>query len=197
MTMHAFSHTVVTCLALVVSFTALVRSTAPQGIAQFSALAVNQLSTTPGAGTTPVNIVVTRWTTDAERESLITTLLEGKADALRVELARMPAAGSIAAPGSTGIELRYARRELNADGTERVVLVTDRPMSFWERQDAGRSTDYPFTVIELRLQPNGEGEGKVSVATRIAVSKNERLVVLENYEDQPVGLRAVKRLPTA
>ena len=88
-----------------------------------------------------------------------------------------------------------ALRDLNPDGTERIVLVTDRPMSFWERRDGGRSTDYPFTVIELRLQPNGEGEGKVSVATRISVSRNERLVVLENYDDQPVGLRGVKRLP--
>lgn len=163
-------------------------------VAQYSALAVNQLSTTPGAGTTPVNIVVTRWTTDAERDALFTALVEKNSSALRDGLSKMPRAGSIAATGGTGIELRYARRELNPDGTERVVLITDRPMSFWERRDGGRSTDYPFTVIELRLMPSGEGEGKASVATQISASKTDRLMVLENYNDQPVGLRSVKRL---
>ena len=203
--MSAFLHVpaisrrpVAACLGVVLSLAGTSEVAAQTPVAQYSALAVNQLSTTPGAGTTPVNIVVTRWTTAAEREALLATLVEEEsASELREDLSKMPPAGSIAAPGSTGIELRYAHRELNPDGTERVVLITDRPMSFWERRDAGRSTDYPFTVIELRLQPNGEGEGKASMATRISMAKDARTIILENYTDQPVGLQSVKRLPAA
>jgi hypothetical protein len=204
MIMSAFLHVpaisrrpVAACLGLVLSLAATSQVAAQTPVAQYSALAVNQLSTTPGAGTTPVNIVVTRWTTATEREALLARLVEDEsASALREDLSKMPPAGSIAATGSTGIELRYAHREPGPDDTERVVLITDRPMSFGERRDAGRSTDHPFTVIELRLQPNGEGEGKASIATRISIAKDSRMVVLENYTDQPVGLRSVKRLPS-
>lgn len=52
------------------------------------------------------------------------------------------------------------------DGGERVVLVTDRRIGFWEAANQPRSIDYPFTVIELRLQADGEGEGKILVGPR-------------------------------
>lgn len=48
-------------------------------------------------------------------------------------------------------------------------------------------------MIELRLQKNGEGEGKVSVATRIIADKANKVVTLENYEIQPVLLTKVTR----
>jgi hypothetical protein len=56
-----------------------------------------------------------------------------------------------------------------------------------------RSVDYPFTVIELNVQKSGDGDGKISVATRIIPDKGGRIVTLENYDIQPVLLTKVTR----
>lgn len=163
-------------------------------VARYTGVAVDMLSTSPGAGTVPVTIVVTRWSTDAERDALLTALLEKNGKAMLATLEGQPRVGSIAAPGSVGIELKYASRTRNLDGTERIMLITDRPMSVWERRDAGRTTDYPFTVVELRMQAAGNGEGKISAAAQIGIDRPTRTMVLENYADQPIALRSVERM---
>ena len=108
-------------------------------------------------------------------------------------LQEMPRMGYIRAPGSIGWDIRFARHMPAPEGGERIVLVTDRRMGFREVANRHRSVDYPFTVIELRLQKNGEGEGKVSVATRIIADKANKVVTLENYDIQPVMLTKVTR----
>ena len=62
-----------------------------------------------------------------------------------------------------------------------------------EAANRPRTIDYPFTVIELRLNGDGEGEGKMSVATKIIADKENNIVTLENYGTQPVLLTNIKR----
>ena len=62
-------------------------------------------------------------------------------------------------------------------------------MTFWERTSGARSLDYPFTVIELHIKPNGTGEGKLSIATKVVAKGNT--IELENYAYQPVLLQNV------
>jgi len=73
------------------------------------------------------------------------------------------------------------------------VLATDRPISFREASRQLRTLDYPFTVIELRLNKDGEGEGMMSVATKIIPDKESNTVTLENWGTQPVQLKLVRR----
>lgn len=47
------------------------------------------------------------------------------------------------------------------------MLATDRYITFWEAVNRPRTIDYPFTMIELHIGPDGKGEGKMSIATRI------------------------------
>ncbi|MBI4485434.1 MAG: hypothetical protein HY655_05435, partial [Acidobacteria bacterium] len=98
----------------------------------------------------------------------------------------------IQSPGSIGYDLRYAHRVKGPDGGVRVVLATDRRIGFWEAVNQPRSIDYPFTVIELRLNSEGEGEGKMSLATKITVDADAKILTLENYDMQPVLLQSVK-----
>ena len=163
-------------------------------VAQYTALAVNMASTSPGAATGTVNITVTRWSTDAEHDQLMTVLLEKGEKALLSVLREMPRAGSIAPTGGLGFEIRFARRTPGPDGSERVVLLTDRPISFWERRDGGRSNDYPFTLIEMRIGSKGEGEGKINVAASIVADKVNNTIVLENYNIQPVRLQGLRKI---
>jgi len=73
------------------------------------------------------------------------------------------------------------------------VLLTDRYIGFWEAANRPRTIDYPFTVIELRLNPDGVGEGKMSIATKVTMDKDKKQIELENYGTQPVLLQNVKR----
>ena len=51
-------------------------------------------------------------------------------------------------------------------------------------------------MIELRLNGEGEGEGKMSLATKVIYDRERNSVTLENYDLQPVLLTNVKRIVT-
>ena len=156
---------------------------------RFTAMAVNMAR----GGTGTIDMVVNRWSTEAERTKLVTTLLEKGPEKLLDVLQDMPRVGYIRSNGGLGYDLHFAHRAKGEDGGERIVLATDRRIGFWEASRQPRSIDYPFTVIELRVNNDGEGVGKMSLATKITADKDRTTVTLENYDTQPVLLQSVKR----
>ncbi len=152
----------------------------------------NAINMDRGAAGT-IELVVNRWSTDKDRDRLMSVLMSKGPEKLLDVLQDMPRAGYIKTPDRVGWDLHFARKVPNPDGGERVVLVTDRRIGFWEAANRPRSIDYPFTVIELRLNRDGEGEGKMSVATKIIPDKENNIVTLENYGTQPVLLTNIKR----
>jgi hypothetical protein len=140
-----------------------------------------------------IDITVDRWSTDKQRDALMAVVAEKGPERLLDALQDMPRVGHFAAPGNLGWDIHFARKMPLPDGGERVVLVTDRRISFWEAANQPRSIDYPFTVIELRLNRDGEGEGKMSVATKVIYDKKDNMITLENYQLQPVQLTNIKR----
>jgi hypothetical protein len=156
---------------------------------RFSASAININRGAAGN----VEIVINRWSTDDQRNTQMKTLMDKGPEKLLDKLQDMPRVGYIRTPDSIGWDLHFARRTPLPEGGERVVLVTDRRIGFWEATNQPRSIDYPFTVIELRLNGDGEGEGKMSIATKIIADKEQNIVSLENWDTSPVQLTNVKR----
>jgi hypothetical protein len=156
---------------------------------RYTAAAINM--NRGAAGT--IEIVVNRWSTDAQRDRLMSVMMNKGPEKLLDALQDMPRMGYIKTPDSIGWDLHFARKMPGEDGGERVVLVTDRRIGFWEARNQPRSIDYPFTVIELRLNRDGEGEGKMSIATKIIPDKENNIVTLENYDIQPVLLTNIRR----
>jgi len=156
---------------------------------RFTASAINMNRGAAGN----VEIVVNRWSTDAQRATLMAALLDKGPEKLLDKLQDMPRMGYIRTPDSIGWDLHFARTTPQPEGGERIVLVTDRRIGFWEATRQPRSIDYPFTVIELRLNRDGEGEGKMSLATKIIADKDNNTITLENYETSPVMLTNVRR----
>ena len=175
------------CAALAVMASAGLR--AQGGPERFIAAAVNMNRGAAGN----VEIAVTQWSTDGERDRLMSVLMNQGPEKLLDVLQDLPRKGYFRAPSQLGWDIHFARRMPGKDGGERVVLVTDRRIGFWEASNQPRSIDYPFTVIELRLNGDGEGEGKISVATRIVADKENNIITLENYDIQPVLLTHVRR----
>jgi len=156
---------------------------------RFTAMAVNM----ERGGSATIEIVVNRWSTNAEREKLMSVLMEKGPEKLLDVLQSMPRVGYFRNLQSIGYDIHYSAKTNLPDGGERVVLATDRRIGFWEASNRPRSIDYPFTVIELHLNADGEGEGKMSIATKITGDKENQIITLENYGTQPVLLQSVKR----
>ncbi len=162
----------------------------------FTAFAINMNS---GPKTATVDITIERWSTDAERDALLSILVEEKDkyranQALLKALQKMPKVGYIRTPQSLGWDLRYARQNPMEDGGRQIVVGTDRPIGFWEARNQPRSMDYPFTILELRLNKEDKGEGKMLAGTQIYIDKKTKNLVLENYGQQPVRLNEIHKL---
>jgi hypothetical protein len=155
----------------------------------FTAIAVNN-STVGRAGAGPIDITISQWTSEADRDRLMALFKEKGEKALLSALQDQKPVGTISTPGSVAYDLRYARQLPTAEGGRRIILATDRPMGFLEASEHTRSVDYPFTLIELRLDKSGNGEGKLSFATKLTLENNT--LVIENYSNQPVMLNEVK-----
>ena len=139
-----------------------------------------------------VDIKVDRWSTDEEREKLITTFVEKGPNKLLDTLQDLKKVGYIRFPNTLGYDLHFARSTPLPEGGRKIVIATDRPIGFAEARNQPRTIDYPFTLIEIRLKPDGTGEGKMSVATKISMNKKTKTVELENYSSEPVRLTNVK-----
>ena len=62
-----------------------------------------------------------------------------------------------------------------------MVIATDRRVDFLEARNNPRIRDFPFTLIEMQLDKEGSGEGRMAVATRISRSRDGESIELENY----------------
>jgi hypothetical protein len=167
---------------------------------RLTAFAVSMSNIATGANQV-VQISVDKWSTMKERELLINTFLEKGQDGLLKVLQKQPVKGRIRMPNRRGPDptqtrlgwdLRYAMQSPLEDGGTRILLATDRYMSFEEVRQNARSTDYPFTFVEIHLNKDGEGEGKMAVATQLQFDKKKNTIVLENYSSEPVRLTTVK-----
>ena len=142
-----------------------------------------------------VQIEIERWSTTAERESLVvlagqTTKVSQGQDKLLHALQEMkPRTGFIRTPNSLGWDLRYTHENVLPDGTRQIVIATDKPVSFGAAFAGAESTDYPFTLIEMRMKPDRQGEGKM--LARSAVIAKDGKLVLENYGDEPIKLSEI------
>ena len=95
-----------------------------------------------------------------------------------------------------GYAIRYAERIPNPDGSERIILITQRQLGavndLW-KPVSGESPEYAFSLIELRIKPNGEGEGKTSLNGKVAPDDAMHVLTLENYDVLPVVLSHVQK----
>lgn len=190
-------NTILTTAASLLAVAALVPVVqAKDPVERLTAFAVD-MSTTPdlragGARSGRVDVSIERWSTEQERTRLRDALKEGGPDLLLKELQKIDdPAGRISTPGSVGTPLRFAMQSPLPDGGRRLLIATDRRIGFFEAVNRPRSADYPYLLLDIRLDAKGEGTGKLLPIARIQVN-DENLVEIENYASEPVRLTQVK-----
>jgi len=143
-----------------------------------------------GGGSLSLDIRIEEYTSDEEAMRLVTLLKDEGQDALRLELEKIKK-GKISPRGQVGTDIAVAR--LIETETARIIRIfTARPMSFIELRRSGRSRDYPFGLIELMVDRDGNGQGAVVVSAQIKFNK-ENSLELESLGNQYVKLSNVRK----
>ena len=126
--------------------------------------------------------------------------------ALTAAIGKAPTLGYIWTNDITGYSIKYAWHASLPDGTDRIILASDRRLgaytNAWKPSAAEASakaaaqtpeTDYAFTLIEIRLNAKGSGEGKTSLMTKVIVDQEAKTIALDDYAAAPAMLQHVKR----
>ena len=142
-----------------------------------------------GGRTVNLNIYIDRYTSDQEVQQYLVLLKEKGQDALRKELEKV-SVGRVAPTASTGTDLSIAR-VFQTDEGKVIRLVTPRPVGFLEAYRHGRSMDYPFTIMELRLNQEGKGEGSIMGGAQVKFNENGQLDIT-SYGNQYAKLVNVR-----
>jgi hypothetical protein len=167
---------------------------APAKIETFSGTTVNL---NPGSGE-ELRINVFKWATNTERDALV-AIVKKDESGIAAALEKSPTVGIIWGSWPYGYSVRYAQRVQTADGGERIILITERPLGSrgrapWKPAAGVTVPDYAFTLIELRLNKAGRGEGKMSLAAKVIADANGETLTLENYAAAPVLITNVRRV---
>jgi hypothetical protein len=166
---------------------------AAKPVEHFTAFAVDMSNTAGRTRAGTVDVIINRWSSAQEKDQLVSALREGGNDALLRALQKIKdPAGYIRSGGSIGYPLRFAWQIPSGDG-RRIIIGTDRPVSFLEASTHPRTMDYPFMLIELRVDAQGRGQGKLLPLARIQAD-DDHVVEVENYASEPVRLTEVRKL---
>jgi hypothetical protein len=140
-----------------------------------------------------LEILIDRWSTDAERDRLIETLKDQGPNALLDLLRSLPSVGHISTTTSTGSSLRFAQSKPAEDGGRHIILAAERPVGVGNQQPRGRRhDDYPITALDIRFDRDGSGEGKLAYAARLTHNRKTGTIEVENYANEAITLTSVR-----
>lgn len=140
-----------------------------------------------------VEITVERWSDDAERDGLLAVLVESGPEALKAALADLPETGRVQVERRTSYPLQFAREFPQPDGTRLIRVITDRPIGFGEAMSQSRTQEYAFSILEMTVDAEGNGEGVVVVGAEIAFDAEARTIGIKSY-DGAMKLTTVHRV---
>ena len=118
---------------------------------------------------------------------------------LATAVKRAPTLGYIWGDGVTGYSIKYAWRSPSVVergvSPERVVLVIDRRLGAHAPEwglPAGTPPEQEFTLIELRLDGTGAGEGKASLSAAAVVDSAASTLALDRFAAAPTLLKVTR-----
>ena len=157
----------------------------------FNVIAINMSNIGAGANSR-LQIRITRWTTDEEREEVLGALKEDGRRSLADALNRQDPTGRINPQQGLGENLRYSRRMMNEE-REMIILALDRPLAFVEAWRGSRTRDYNVTLIVLDLDKEGRGTGQIFGGAQFSWDDAENQIVVEGFASEPIRLTDVRR----
>lgn len=136
-----------------------------------------------------ITVSVSQLTGDSVRDQFL-DVLSTKGDQTLVEqLRKATPVGRIRLDTGLGWDLRFARVLPGEAGATRLVVATDRPISFREAVNRPRVSDYPITVVEITFDQDGRPTGgRMAVAIKAQFDTEKNTLTLENFADRWITL---------
>ena len=144
----------------------------------------------PGATSARFTLHIDEYTTDEEASELLQVLAEQGPGGLERAMRKVEK-GWIRIGSSLGYPVSVTRT-FDTESGRIIRVATDRPIQMFEVWHGLRSLDHPFGVLELRLDANDKGEGRLIAAAEVGFSKEGSLEI-ESLGTQPFRLLQVKK----
>lgn len=153
----------------------------------------NAIVQTAGSGSM-ATINIYRWSSDAERDEILGVIKSATAGDREVAkaLRGQEKAGYAFMSGRQGYALRYAREFKTEDGGRKIILATDRPVTFQEAYQDTMAGDFDVSVVILTLDANGKGDGILSYGTELKWDDKTDMISPTNVSSQPIKLTNVR-----
>jgi len=104
-----------------------------------------------------LDITIDSYSTEEERQALLQAFEKDKNQGLYKALRKLPTRGRIQTPSRVGYELKFIRLLPNSpQGTRKIRIMTDRPITLIETREQTRSLDYSLSAVELDLNEASE-----------------------------------------
>ena len=142
-----------------------------------------------GSGSVPITLHVDSFTPSREIEALSRTIGHHGQSAAVADLTRLNARGWIRVGKVLGYEVPIIRSFTTTKG-QKIVAVLDQPIEIFDQLRRTRSTTYPFGMVELNLDDNGNGNGRLIAATQ-AMFTSDGKIEMESYGTRPFRIIGV------
>src|SRR5688572_48470 len=181
---------VVMAAAATIASTAVLSGDAARDVAQYTFAVANapkDIFSSDGR----LRLRLLRWSSDDERRQVMAALEEPST--LLSALPYVGVAGYLQWPGGLEHSVRYARQTARPDGGADIVMVVERPLWLWWDPAARWSADHQFTVVQIRLNKDGRGEGRIATGDGFTRDSGGGLVISDTAT--PALLTDVRREP--
>jgi len=123
-----------------------------------------------------VQVIIDRYSTDADRQVLVDAFKAGKSPGLVKALSKMKPVGRISITGTVGYELSYIALIPTPTG-RKIRFATDRPIGIREAYNNGRSTDHDLLAGEINLDDSDKSKssGILYPAAKLVINKDGQL----------------------
>jgi hypothetical protein len=141
--------------------------------------------------TNPFTLRITGETSDAEAARLLNVLQNSGQDAL-LDAIKGEDLGSLTIGGRLAPRINVVRID-DAGDKKRIRVAFARWMSFAEIRGGYRTTDYPFSYMEIMIDPRtGTGDGTYIAAAKVRFSRARNEVEIEDFGTFPSRVMGVK-----
>jgi len=124
------------------------------------------------------NLWINELSTPEDQKALLEAFNAKGNEGLVNALSKMPSKGRISITGTLGYDVNYIRSFKQPDGTTKIRLVTDRPITFGEAWSDSRSSDYNLSGLEIILSPDKKkNSGTLLPACQFKIDKDNQLQI--------------------
>lgn len=141
-----------------------------------------------------VEITIERWTDRVVHGQLLEVVAANGGPGFKAALQQLPPVAEMRVDAYRSYPLQFAYELLDDDGSRRILLATHTPIGFQGGEGYFRASAGAFTLVELRVDADGEGDGTGEVTEQVRFDEGAGTLGLSGTRTGSVRLSSVRRV---